>query len=91
MLQIGLGFVELGNGELLRHRTVSKSGDLWKDKPDSVTRLSPGSQLSKDCVIDALLRVEKAVELVSGAHKLSSTKYILSRMISCLAMLDCKT
>jgi hypothetical protein len=70
---------------------VTKTGDLGKVKPDPMAGLSPGSQLIKDCVIDALLRVEEAVEIVGVAHKLFAAKYILSRAISCLAMLDCKT
>jgi hypothetical protein len=42
---------------------MTKPGDLWKNKPDPVARLSPGPQLiSKDLVIDALLRVEKESE-----------------------------
>jgi hypothetical protein len=70
---------------------VAKTGDLRKDKPDPVTGLSPCPQLSKDRVIDALLRVEKAVEVVNVVHKLSVAKYNLPRTISCLAMLNCKT
>ena len=70
MLQIGLGFIERRDGELLRHRTVSKPGDLRKDEPDPVAGLSSGSQLSKDCVVDGRLRVEEAVEIVSVAHTL---------------------
>jgi hypothetical protein len=68
---------------------VSKTGDLWKDELDPVAGLSPGPQFSEDCVVDALLRVEKALEIISVAHRLSAAKYILSRTISSLAMLDC--
>jgi hypothetical protein len=74
------------------HRSCQfKSGDLRKDKPDPVTGLSPGPQLSKDCVVGGCLGGEEAVEIVIVAHKLSAAKYILSRTISCLAMVDCKT
>jgi len=68
VLQIGFGLVEGADGELLRHASLTKTGELRKDKPDPVPRLSPGSQLSKDCVIDALLRVEKAVEIILISH-----------------------
>lgn len=54
--------------------TVPKTGDLRKDKPDPVAGLSPGPQLIKDCVIDALLRVEKALEIVNVGHKLFAAK-----------------
>ena len=53
--------------------------------------LSSGSQLIKDCVIDALLCVEKVVEVVRIGHQLSAAKYILPGTISCLALLDYKT
>jgi hypothetical protein len=69
---------------------MTKTGDLRKDKPDSVTGLSPGPQLSDDRVIDALLCIEKAVEVVVVAHKLSAANHILSKTMSWLAMLDCK-
>ncbi len=68
MLQIGLGLVEGANGELLCHRTMPETGDLWKDKPDPVTGLSAGSKLSEDCVVDGLLRGEEAVEIVNICH-----------------------
>ena len=67
-LQIGLGLVEGANGELLRHATVTKPGDLRKDKPDPVAGFSSGAKFSKDCVIHALLRVEKALEIVNVNH-----------------------
>lgn len=70
MLEIGLGLDERGNGELLRLFTVTKTGDLRKDKPNPVTGFSPGPQFSKDCVVDAFLRVEKAVEIVNVSHGL---------------------
>lgn len=70
---------------------MTKTGDLGKDKPDPVTGFSPGPQLIKDCVIDGRLGGEKALEIVSGAHKLLAAKYIPFRTISCPAMLDCKT
>ena len=91
MLQIGFGLVERGNGKLLCHSTVTKASDLRKDEPDPVAGLSPSPELSNDCVIDVLLRVEKALEIVADAHKLSAARYILSRTTSCLVMLDCKT
>jgi len=40
---------------------VPKTGDLRKDKPDPVAGLSSGSEFGEDDVIDAFLRVEKAV------------------------------
>ncbi len=83
--------IKRANGELLRHATVTKPGDLGKDKPDPVSRLSSGPQFSEDCVIDALLGVEEAVEIVSVTHTLSVVKYDLPGTISCLAMLDCMT
>jgi hypothetical protein len=49
---------------------VTKTGELGKDKPDPVTRFSSGSKLIEDCLIDALLRVEKAVEIVIISHGL---------------------
>jgi uncharacterized DUF497 family protein len=55
-----------------------------------MTGLSPCPQLGKDYVIDALLRVEKAVEVVGIGHQLSAAKYILPGTISCLALLDYK-
>ena len=70
MLQVGLGLVERGDGELLRRAAVTKTGNLRKDEPDPVAGLSSGSQLSKDCVVDGRLRVEEAVEIVSVAHTL---------------------
>lgn len=70
MLEIGLGLIKGGNGELLRCATATKTGDLRKDKPDPVTGFLSGSQLSKDGVVDALLRVEKAVEIVNVSHGL---------------------
>ena len=73
MLQIGLGFVERGDGELLCHSTATKTFYLGKDEPDPVTSLSPGTQFIKDCVIDAFLRVEKAVEIIIVSHGLCST------------------
>ena len=91
VLQIGLGLVEGCNGELLGCCAVAKPGDLRKDKPDPVTRLSPGSQLSEDRVIDGRLGGEETVEIVKVRHKLSTVKHILSRTISCLTILDCKT
>jgi len=68
VFQIGLGLVEGANGELLRHAAVTETGDLRKDKPDPVAGLSPGPQLIKDCGIDALLRVEKALEIAVVSH-----------------------
>jgi len=53
---------------VLCHRTMPKTDDLRKDEPDPVARLSPGPQLSKDCVIDALLRVEEALEVAVVSH-----------------------
>lgn len=47
---------------------MTKPGDLRKDKPDPVAGLSLGLQLRKDGVIDALLRVEKAVKIVIVGH-----------------------
>ena len=67
-MQVGLGLIERVNGELLRRSAATKASDLRKDKPDPMTGLSPGSELSEDCVIHALLRVEKAVEIVSVGH-----------------------
>ena len=48
-------------GELLRHPAAAKTLDLRKDKPDPVTGLSSGAKFSEDGVVDALLRIEKAV------------------------------
>lgn len=74
MLEVGLSFVEGCDGALLRHCTVTKTGDLRKDEPDPVAGLSPGAKLSEDRVIDPLLGVEKAVEIVSVAHKLFAAR-----------------
>ena len=49
---------------------MTKTGDLRKDKPDPMTGLSPGPQLSNDCVIHAFLGVEEAVEIVNGSHEM---------------------
>lgn len=89
MLEIGLGLVDGANGELLCHAAVTKTGDLRKDEPDPMTRLSPGAKLSKDRVVAGRLGGEEAVEVASVAHKPPAAKYILSRTLSCLAMLDC--
>lgn len=62
--------VEGANGELVGHFTVTKTGDLRKDKPDPVTGLSSGAKLSQDCVIDTLLCVEEAVKVVIVGHTL---------------------
>jgi hypothetical protein len=68
MLEIGFGLIEGTNGELLRHATATKPGDLRKDEPDPVTRLSPSTEFSEDCVVGGLLCVEKAVEIVNVGH-----------------------
>ena len=52
------------------YSTVTKTCDLGKDEPDPVTGLSPGPQLIEDCVIEALLRGEKALEIVIVSHGL---------------------
>ena len=62
--------VEGANGELVGHSTVPQTGDLRKDKPDPVTRLSSGAQFIKDCVIHALLRAEEAVKVLIVRHTL---------------------
>ena len=68
MLEIGLSLVEGGDGELLRRSAATKTGDLREDKPDPVTRLSPSTEFSEDCVVGGLLCVEKAVEIVTVGH-----------------------
>ena len=80
--------IKRANDELLRHATVTKPDDLRKDKPDPMAGLFPVPQFVEDCVIHALLRVEKALEVVSGAHKLSAAKYILSGTTACPPMFD---
>lgn len=62
--------VDCGNGKLLRRSTATKTGDLRKDKPHPVAGLSSGTEFCEDCVVDALLRVEKALEVVSVGHAL---------------------
>ncbi len=47
---------------------MTKIGDLRKDEPDPMGRLSAGAKLSEDCAVDALLRVEEAVEVVFISH-----------------------
>ena len=71
MLQVSLGLVEGDDGKLLCHVAVAKTGNLRKDKPDPVARLSPSSEFGEDYAIDALLCVEKAVEIVDIGHLLS--------------------
>lgn len=78
MLQVGLGFIERGDGKLLCHRAVAKTGDLRKDEPDPVARLSSGSKLSEDGVVDGRLGGEKAVEVVNVSHGLCSVRYPFS-------------
>ena len=47
--------------------------------------------MMKDIVVEHCIKtVEKAVEIVRGAHKLAEAKYIPFRTRSCRAMLDCK-
>jgi hypothetical protein len=70
VLHIGLGFFERGNGKRLCRSTVTKTFDLGKDVPHPVTGLSSGSQLIKDCVIDVVLRVKKALQLIIISHGL---------------------
>jgi len=53
---------------LICHSAVTKFGDLGKDAPDLVTGLSPGQEFSEDCVVDGLLGVEEAVEVVAVGH-----------------------
>ena len=91
MLQISLGLGEGGNGKLPRHFTVTKTGDLRKDEPDPMAGLSPGQEFSEDCVVDGLLGVEEAVEIVIIVHKLSAAKHVVFKTISCLTRLVCET
>jgi hypothetical protein len=49
---------------------VTKTSNLWKDEPDPVAGLSSGSQLSENCLVDELLGVEKALEVVNVSHGL---------------------
>lgn len=86
MLQVGLGLIERGERELLRHCTVTKSSDLRKDEPDPVTRFSSGAKFSADDVISGCLGGEEAVEVVSVGHSL----FPRSRLPLCRhAMLKC--
>lgn len=68
VLEVCFSFVEGRDGELLRHRTVTKTSNLRKDEPDPVAGLSSGSQLSEDCVVGRRLGVEEALEVVSCGH-----------------------
>lgn len=70
MFQIGVGFIERGDGKLLCHRAVAKTGDLRKDEPDPVAGLPPSAKLSEDCVVDPLLRAEEALEVIDVRHEL---------------------
>jgi hypothetical protein len=69
VLEIGLGLIEGGDGELPRHSTVTKTGDLRKDKPDPVTRFSSGSEFNEDLAVGGSLGGEKAVDVVKGRHR----------------------
>ena len=52
--------------------------------------LSLGAEFCEDCVIDALLGVEEAVEIAIVVHTLCVARTIRSRTTSCLPMLDFK-
>jgi len=68
VLQVGLGLIKRGDGELLRHCTVAKTGNLRKDEPDPMAGLSSGSEFSEDGVVGGCLGVEEAVEVVFISH-----------------------
>jgi hypothetical protein len=51
---------------------VTETLYLRKDKPDPVTGLSSGSEFIKDCLINTLLRIKKALEIIFVSHGLNS-------------------
>ena len=77
--------IKRANGELLRHATVTKIGDLRKEEPDPVAGLSPGAEFSEDCVIYALLGVKETVGVVDIGHELCHEAFSCSLKPPCAA------
>ncbi len=69
---------------------MTKPGDLGKDKPDPVSRLSSGPQLIEYGVVGGRLGGEETMEVVAITHTLCVARYVCFRTTSCLPMLDCK-
>src|SRR5437763_8326845 len=66
--EIGHGFLARGDGKSLRHRAVTKPGELRKNEPHPVTLLFALTQFREHALVDRRLRIDKALQIEGIGH-----------------------
>jgi hypothetical protein len=68
VLKIGARFFEGGDSIILRGRAEPKPTELRKDEPHPVALLRPADELGERGLINAVLGIDEALEIVGIAH-----------------------